>query len=56
MKQKRKRRPWVTLQYEALTPPDYTERGVESGAKLEEQIVGKLTFRIWPMDSIGPIV
>ena len=40
MKQKRKRRPWVTLQYEALTPPDYTERGVESGAKLEEQIVG----------------
>ena len=40
MKLLHKRRPWVTLQYEALTPPDYTERGADSGAKLEEQIVG----------------
>ena len=39
-KQKRKRRPWVTLQYDAYTPAGYTERGVETGAKLEEQIVG----------------
>lgn len=39
-KPKRKRRPWVTLQYDAFTPADYSERGVDTGAKLEEQIVG----------------
>ena len=37
---KLRRRPWVTLQYDAYTPADYSERGVETGAKLEEQIVG----------------
>ena len=37
----RKRRPWVTLQYdEAYIPKDYSERGTETGAKLEDQIVG----------------
>lgn len=38
---KRKRRPWVTLQYdEASIPANYSERGAETGAKLEEHIVG----------------
>ena len=38
---KRKKRPWVTLQYdEAYIPADYSEEGVDTGAKLEEQIVG----------------
>ena len=37
---KLRRRPWVTLQYDAYTPADYSERGVETGAKLEEQIIG----------------
>ena len=38
---KRKKRPWVTLQYdEAYIPSDYSEEGVDTGAKLEEQIVG----------------
>jgi lipopolysaccharide/colanic/teichoic acid biosynthesis glycosyltransferase len=36
----KKRRPWVTLQYDAYTPSDYSERGTETGAKLEDQIVG----------------
>lgn len=42
MSRSRKRnRPWVSLQYdEAFIPSDYSERGTETGAKLEEQIVG----------------
>ena len=36
-----KRRPWVTLQYDEMyIPADYSEKGVKTGAKLEEQIVG----------------
>ena len=42
MKQsKRKKRPWVTLLYDEMyIPADYSEKGVKTGAKLEEEIVG----------------
>ena len=41
MKLFKRNKPWVTLQYdEAYIPKDYSEEGVETGAKLEEQIVG----------------
>jgi lipopolysaccharide/colanic/teichoic acid biosynthesis glycosyltransferase len=37
----RKKRPWVSLQYdEPYIPADYSERGSETGAKLEDEIVG----------------
>ena len=38
-----RRRPWVTLQHEEkFIPRNYSETGVESGAKLENQIAGNV--------------
>ena len=37
----KRKKPWVTLQYEEqFIPMNYSERGVETGAKLEEELVG----------------
>ena len=39
----KRKKPWVDLQYDGeFLPKDYSERGVETGAKLEEQIVGNV--------------
>ena len=36
----RRKKPWVDLQHEEeFIPKDYSERGVDSGAKLEEELV-----------------
>ena len=38
-----RKKPWVDLQHEEdFIPKDYSERGVETGAKLEEQLVGNV--------------
>ena len=37
----KRKKPWVEIQHEEdFIPKDYSERGVETGAKLEEQLVG----------------
>ena len=38
-----RKKPWVDLQHEEdFIPKDYSERGVETGAKLEDQLVGNV--------------
>ena len=38
-----RKKPWVDLQHEEeYIPKDYSERGVDTGAKLEEQLVGNV--------------
>ena len=38
-----RKKPWVDLQHEEeFIPKNYSERGVDTGAKLEEQLVGNV--------------
>ena len=46
MKLIKRKKPWVDLQYDGpCLPKNYTERGVETGAKLEEQLVGNVDLQ-----------
>ena len=46
MKLFKRKKPWVDLQYDGpCLPKNYTERGVENGAKLEEQLVGNVDLQ-----------
>ena len=39
----KRKKPWVEIQHEEpFIPKDYSEPGVETGAKLEEQLVGNV--------------
>ena len=41
MKRTKRKKPWVDLQYEGpLIPKNYSERGVDTGAKFEEHLTG----------------
>ena len=42
----KRKKPWVEIQHEEeFIPKDYSERGVETGAKLEEQLVGNVDLQ-----------
>ena len=39
----KRNKPWVTLQYEEqFIPENYSEQGVDTGAKLEDELIGNV--------------